>query len=82
MSVSQSLWAQTFECIAMVGEASGKGKFHADAIEMLSLVGDTSSSSNLRGGSSGSSSIGQHGLEGLMDPEAKKIFLKTWVRIA
>jgi hypothetical protein len=30
-----SLWGQTIECCAIVGEASGKVKFHQDALDMM-----------------------------------------------
>jgi hypothetical protein len=33
-----SLWGQVIECSAIVGEASGKDKFHKDALEMMSAL--------------------------------------------
>lgn len=32
---NRQLWGQTLECCAVVGEAAGKEKFHADALDMM-----------------------------------------------
>jgi hypothetical protein len=34
----ESLWAQTLECCAIVGESSGKELFYQDAMEMMSSL--------------------------------------------
>ena len=56
----ESLWGQTMECCAIVGEASGKEKFQHHAFEMMQSL--------------------QSGLE--EESEARKYFLKAWVRVA
>lgn len=36
---AESLWAQTLECSAIVGEAAGKTLFYTDAIHLMNLLG-------------------------------------------
>lgn len=60
LSELESLWGQTMECCAIVGEASGKEKFSAHAFEMMRSLES----------------------EGSSESEARKYFLKAWVRIA
>ena len=56
----ESLWGQTMECCAIVGEASGKEKFAVHAFEMMRSL---------------ENELGE-------ESEARKYFLKAWVRIA
>lgn len=56
----ESLWGQTMECCAIVGEASGKEKFALHAFEMMRSL---------------ENELGE-------ESEARKYFLKAWVRIA
>lgn len=56
----ESLWGQTMECCAIVGEASGKEKFKNHAFEMMRTLESDSGE----------------------ESEARKYFLKAWVRIA
>ena len=56
----ESLWGQTMECCAIVGEASGKEKFKLHALEMMQMLESELSD----------------------ESEARKYFMKAWVRIA
>eukprot|EP01041_Mallomonas_annulata_P004290 gene4290-8528_t len=74
------LWAQTMECCAMVGEVSGKEKFHSDALEMLTYLRRDPSSSSLTSSSNGDLDVMMMSLDD--DIETRKLLTKAWVRIA